>query len=295
MSDAEFPSCAPYDPNPRRPVLRAPPGTCDCHAHVFGPEARYPYSPKRGYTPPDAPFEAYRRMHETLGIERGVLTQPSVYGTDNRAIIDAVARDPENLRAVAAVDADISDGELRRLDDTGVRGVRINLVDKGGMPFATFADFERFASRIADLGWHVEFLVHVHEFPDLAPRFRALPVDSVVGHLGYMRTSEGLDHPGFRQFLDLVAEGRCWVKLSGAYRVTTLERAPYKDVAPFARALIEARPDRMLWGTDWPHPICKIPMPNDGDLLDLLLDWSPDEATRRRILVDNPARLYGFG
>jgi predicted TIM-barrel fold metal-dependent hydrolase len=294
MNDAAFPGCAPFDPNPRRPRLRAPSGACDCHAHVFGPADRYPYSPKRGYTPPDAPFEAYRRMHETLGIERGVLTQPSVYGTDNRAILDAVAMDPQRLRAVVAVDADISDEELRRLAAAGARGVRVNLVDKGGMPFASFGEVERFAGRIAGLGWHVEFLVHVHEYLNLATRLRSLAVPSVIGHLGYMSSSEGVGNEGFRRFLDLVAEGRCWVKLSGAYRVTTGEHAPYPDVAPLARALIDTRPDRMLWGTDWPHPICKVPMPNDGDLLDLLLDWAPDETTRRRILVDNPARLYGF-
>ena len=162
------------------------------------------------------------------------------------------------------------------------------------MPFASFDAFERFAGRLADLGWHAEFLVHVHEFPDLVERLRALPVEAVIGHLGYMRTSHGLENAGFRRFLDHVAGGRCWVKLSGAYRVTTGTQAPYPDVAPFARALVEARPDRMLWGSDWPHPICPIPIPNDADLLDLLLDWTSDEATRRRILVENPARLYGF-
>ena len=294
MAESGIPTCAPYDPSPRRPRLQAPPGACDCHAHVFGPASRYPYSPKRGYTPPDAPFEAYRHMHDVLGIECGVFTQPSVYGTDNRAMLDAVARDPGRLRAVAAVDADVADRELRHMHEAGVRGIRVNLVDPGGMPFASFDELERFAARLADLGWHVEFLVHVHEFPDLANRLRALPVDAVVGHLGYMRTSHGLAHEGFRRFLDHVAEGRCWVKLSGAYRVTTETRALYPDVAPFARALIETRPDRMLWGTDWPHPICPIPMPNDADLLDLLLDWAPDETARQRILVDNPAQLYGF-
>src|SRR5919199_706932 len=134
MAESEIPTCAPHDPNPRRPRLQAPPGACDCHAHVFGPAARHPYSPKRGYTPPDASFEAYRHMHAVLGIARGVLTQPSVYGTDNRAMLDAVARDPGQLRAVAAVDADVTEDELRRLDEAGVRGVRVNLVDPGGMP-----------------------------------------------------------------------------------------------------------------------------------------------------------------
>lgn len=287
--------CPPFDPFPRQPRLVAPPGSCDCHAHVFGPTHLYPYSPERGYTPPDAPLQAFLHMHEVLRIERGVLTQPSTYGTDNRAILDVVASHPERFRAVVAVRTEVTDEEFRRLHEAGARGIRINLVDAGGMPFSSLDDLKRVAARIGALGWHIEFLIHVHDHPDFATLLGGLGVDAVVGHLGYMRTSEGLDHPGFRHFLDVVAGGRCWVKLTAPYRITTEERVPYSDVAPFARALVEARPDRILWGTDWPHPIVKVPMPNDGDLLDLLLDWIPDEATRHAILVDNPETLYGFG
>jgi predicted TIM-barrel fold metal-dependent hydrolase len=197
-------------------------------------------------------------------------------------------------RGVVAVDDTVSDAELARLDGAGVRGIRVNLVDKGGMPFESFAGVERMAQRIAPLGWHLELLVHAHDYPDFARTMRALPVDIVVGHLGYMPTACGLDHAGFRDFLALVAEGRCWVKLTAPYRITGAPAGPYRDVAPFARRLIETRPDRMVWGSDWPHVACKRAMPNDGDLLDLLADWVPDDALRRRILVDNPARLYGF-
>jgi predicted TIM-barrel fold metal-dependent hydrolase len=289
-----IPFCAAPDPRPRTPRLTLPANACDTHAHVFGPAAQYPYQATRGYTPPDASDAAYAALHRALGITRGVLTQPSVYGVDNRRMLDAVAAAPERLRAVAAVDGTVSDAALERLDRAGVRGIRVNLVDKGGMPFASFADVARMAGRIAPLGWHLELLVHAHAYPDFRRTMAALPVDVVVGHLGYMPTSDGLEHPGFRDFLALVAEGRCWVKLTAPYRITAAPRVPYADVAAFAHRLIATRPDRMLWGSDWPHVACKLTMPNDGDLLDLLADWAPDAAVRKAILVDNPARLYGF-
>lgn len=292
MADDALP-CPPADPNPRAPKIKAPPGTCDTHAHVFGPQACYPYSPKRGYTPPDAPYDAYRHLHAVLGVTRGVLTQPSAYGTDNAAMLDAVARDPVNLRAVAAVDAGITDEQLRALDAAGVRGIRVNLVDKGGMPFDSFGDVEPFAARIAPMGWHIEYLVHVHAFPELDALAR-MPVDAVVGHFGYMPAACGIDHPGYRAFLGLVERGRIWVKMTGPYRITACEDVPYDDVEPLARALREARPDRLLWGSDWPHAINKKPMANDADLFDHLAAWLPEERLRAQVLVQNPQRLYGF-
>jgi len=291
--DVDAPPCAGPDPDPRTPKFKAPAGTCDTHAHIFGPQADFPYSSARGYTPPDASYESYRHLHSVLGVTRGVLTQPSVYGTNNRVMLDAVARDPENLRAVAAVTADATDEELARLDAAGSRGIRVNLVDKGGMPFDSFGEVEAFARRIEPMGWHIEYLVHVHEFPELEVLGR-LPVDSVVGHFGYMAVVHGVYHPGFQAFLRLFEKGRIWVKMTAPYRLTQCNRTPYDDVEPLARALREARPDRLLWGTDWPHPINPKPMANDGDLFDHLADWLPDEALRRQVLVDNPARLYGF-
>jgi 2-pyrone-4,6-dicarboxylate lactonase len=291
---AARPICVPPDPQPRKPRFAVPAQACDSHAHVFGPVERYRLSPKRGYDPAPAGPADYRRLLDGLGLGRGVVTQPSVYGTDNAALLDALAADPQRLRGVAAVAADVSDAELERLDAAGVRGIRINLVDPGGNPFDSFAGIERIAARIHPLGWHIEFLVHVHEFEDLPRRFGGLGVDVVVAHLGYTRTSLGIDHPGYRSFLSFLAEGRCWMKLSGPYRVSSEERPPYADTAPFARKLVETRPDRMLWGSDWPHVWLKVPMPNDGDLLNLLADWVPDEATREKILVDNPTRLYRF-
>jgi 2-pyrone-4,6-dicarboxylate lactonase len=291
--EAGMAPCPRADPHPRKPQIAIPPGACDCHVHVFD-AARHPYAAKRGYTPPDATISTLLRLHETLGIGRAVLTQASVHGADNRAVLEGAASDPERFRAVVAVDGGVSDAELRRMHEAGARGIRVNLVDKGGMPFDSLDELRDVAKRVAPLGWHVEFLVHVDEFDELPDLARSLPTDIVVGHLGYMPTARGLEDPGYRRFLALVAEGRCWVKLTGPYRISGNETPPFADVAPFAAALVETRPDRILWGSDWPHVMCKKPMPNDGDLLDALGAWVPDEATRDAILVANPARLYGF-
>ena len=284
--------CPPPDPHPKAPRFKLPPGAWDTHGHIFGPESKYAYSPRRGYTPPDATLAAYESLHRTLGVERGVLTQPSVYGVDNTAMLDAMARSRGRLMGVASVDKDVSDKELARLHEAGVRGIRINLADKGGNPFDSFSDVHGMGDRIKSMGWHMEFLIHVHEFADLRKTFSSLPVHSVFGHMGYVPASEGSGP--LREFIDLLKEGRTWVKLTGGYRITGLQRTPYTDVDPIARALIEAAPARIIWGTDWPHPVCKLPMPNDGDLLDQLLDWAPDESVRKKILVDNPLKLLGL-
>ena len=284
--------CPPPDPQPRAPRFKLPPGAWDTHGHIFGPESKYAYSPRRGYTPPDALLDAYETLHRTLGVARGVLTQPSVYGVDNTAMLDAMARSGGRLMGVASVDKNASEADLTRLHEAGVRGLRINLADKGGNPFDSFADVQAMGDCIVDMGWHMEFLIHVHEFPDLRKTFSSLPVHSVFGHMGYVPAGEGLGP--LQEFMDLLKEGRTWVKLTGAYRITSLERTPYTDVDPIARALIEAAPERVIWGTDWPHPVCKIPMPNDGDLLDQLLDWAPEESVREKILVENPLKLLGI-
>ncbi len=284
--------CPPPDPQPRAPRFKLPPGAWDTHGHIFGPESKYTYSPKRGYTPPDALLDAYETLHRTLGVERGVLTQPSVYGVDNTAMLDAMARSGGRLMGVASVDKEVSEAELARLHDAGVRGLRINLADKGGNPFDSFADVQAMGERIQDMGWHMEFLIHVHEYPELRKTFSSLPVHSVFGHMGYVPAGEGL--APLQEFMDLLREGRTWVKLTGAYRITGLKQTPYSDVDPVASALIETAPERVIWGTDWPHPVCKIPMPNDGDLLDQLFDWAPDENIREKILVENPLKLLGL-
>jgi 2-pyrone-4,6-dicarboxylate lactonase len=200
----------------------------------------------------------------------------------------------DRFRAVVALSEDVTDQELEDLHNRGARGVRVNLVDKGGMPFDDINAVRRFTERLKDMGWHLEVLVHVHEFENLRATMNSMAVDVSVGHLGYMKTDQGIDHPGFQEFLDLLRDGHCWVKVSGSYRVTCSKVTPYNDVEPFAQALIEANEERILWGTDWPHPVFKSAMPNDGALMEQLLFWAPDENLRKRILVDNPSSLYGF-
>lgn len=296
MSDEDrYPMCQGPDPAPTLAKFDIPAGAVDCHAHIFGTEPRYPWSPARGYTPPEASLELYLALHKALGgIDRAVLTQPSVYGTDNTCMLDAVDRMGGKFRAVVAVDADVTDAQLEAYHARGARGARVNIVDKGGNPFADINAVRAFTERLKPLGWHLELLVHVHEFPDLRQVMNSMAVPVSFGHLGYMRTDNGIDHPGFQAFLDLLRDGNAWVKMTGTYRITVRDRTPYDDVAPYARALIDANPDRIIWGTDWPHPAIKGIMPNDGALMDHLADWAPDAAVRRKILVDNPEVLYGF-
>jgi predicted TIM-barrel fold metal-dependent hydrolase len=291
MEQPHAPACAAPDPNPHRPAVAVPALACDCHAHVFE-GARFGYQATRAYTPPDAPVGQLLSLHDTLGIARGVVVQASVHGIDNAAVLAAVAAHPDRLRAVAAVTEEVTDRELARLHAGGVRGIRVNLVDRGGMPFRSLDALADMAARIRDMGWHIELLVHVESSPDLRRIFTGLNIPVSVGHVGYTRTSEGLEHPGYRDFLAMLRDGFGWVKLTGPYRVSAQERVPYNDVAPFVKAVVAAAPDRIVWGSDWPHVMVTRPMPNDGDLLDVLGQWVPDATLRRRILVDNPQRLY---
>lgn len=295
MSDDRYPMCQGPDPDPTAPGFAVPAGAIDCHAHIFGPAERYAFSPARGYTPPEASLDDYLALHRVLGgIDRAVLTQPSVYGTDNACMMDVVDRMAGKFKAVVAVDAAVTDRELEALAARGACGVRVNLADKGGNPFEDMRAVQRFTERLADLGWHLEVLVHVDDFDDLRATMNAMAVDVSFGHLGYMNTGRGIDHPGFQAFLDLLRDGKCWAKLTGSYRITTSPHTPYHDVAPFAAALIAANEDRIVWGTDWPHPTFKGNMPNDGALFDQLADWAPSPQLREKILVTNPQALYGF-
>ena len=287
--------CPPPDPHPHPPAFAIPGGAVDCHAHVFGPAERYPYQPERSYTPPDLPLPQLRGVHRVLGIERLVLVQASVHGTDNSAILDAIATDPANLRGAAAMTEDTTDRELTRLRDGGIRGIRVNLVDRGGMPFRSLAALAHAAERIRDLGFHIELLVHVESFPDLKELVRTVCVPMSVGHIGYTKAADGgAKHPGFQEFLAMLRDGHFWVKLTGPYRISACEAYPYSDVDDMAKSVVAAAPDRVVWGSDWPHVMTARKMPNDGDLIDALAAWVPDPALRKRILVDNPARLYGF-
>lgn len=288
------PACAPPDLVPRKPRFAFPPLACDCHAHILGPASRHAYARDRVYTPPDCLLPDYRAMLGVLGIARAVLVQPSVYGTDNTVLLQALREAGPAFRGVAVVEWSVGEPDIDALHAAGVRGVRVNVVDvqkgKGELPVARLREL---AGRIAPRGWHLELLAHVDQYPALDRELADFPVDLVFGHLGYMRTDRGMAAPGFQALVRLLEMGRAWVKLTGPYRISA-SAMPHKDVIPYARELLRAAPHRVVWGSDWPHVMVKGAMPNDGDLADLLLDWMPDEALRRKVLVDNPARLYGF-
>jgi predicted TIM-barrel fold metal-dependent hydrolase len=230
-----------------------------------------------------------------LGIERAVLVQPSIYADDNRALLAALKVDPLHLRGVAVVNWEISEQDLEKMHHAGVRGVRCNIVDlaeaKGVLPIMKL---RYLADKIAPLGWHIEFLMHVNQFPDLDQTLRHFPVPIVIGHLGYLKTSLGIKDSGFQSLLSLMREERAWVKLTGPYRISSQERPPYSDTNPFAHALLDANSHQVVWGTDWPHVMVNGFMPNDADLLDLLSMWVPEPALRKQVLSINPARLYQF-
>jgi predicted TIM-barrel fold metal-dependent hydrolase len=279
------------DPDTRQPKLRLPPGACDCHAHVFGPQSRYPYLPNAGYIPPDALPGDYVRMLRTLGCERAVLVQPSVYGTDNTAMLDAMRSGVFSFRGVAVVDENISDRELEDLHRAGVRGARINLAS--ATPGLTLEQAPRLAPRLKALGWHLQFFVDLGKVPDIENRLGKLDIDIVIDHFGRVRAADGVDAPPFRTLLRLLQRRNFWAKLIGPYFLS--DKTPdFPDVTPFARAVVAAAPDRVVWGTDWPHPSAHGLTPNDGVLADTLPDWIPDEAQRNKVLVTNAARLYGF-
>lgn len=285
----------PPDREPRAPQTQLPPGSIDTHVHVFEPG--YSWSPARDYNPPDSTIGDLEHLHETLGIDRVVLTQPSVYAVDNSAILDAAdalnAATPNRARAVAALPFDVSDDELAGLDQRGVRGVRLNTDNAGGMPLQ-MDDIPRMADRIGELGWHLEFLFPGSHLMDLMPLFAKIKIPISIGHFAYQPATAGVEAAGFQALLELMKRRNTWMKISGANRVSATDLPPYDDVAPMAHALIKAAPDRIMWGTDWPHPNKFEVNPNDGDLVDAFGDWVEDESMRHRIMVDTPAAFYRF-
>jgi 2-pyrone-4,6-dicarboxylate lactonase len=292
----EFRQCLPPDRNPRTPSFRPPNGTVDTHVHVF--DNAYPLDPARGYTPPESNLDDLRHLHSVLGIDRVVFTQPSIYGVDNSAIVDGMtklnAETSDRARAVIACGLDISDDELAAFDAIGVRGVRLNTDNLGGMPIE-MDQVPLLCDRIQHLGWHIEFLFPGRDIVDLMPVFTSLTVPMSIGHFAYQKAVDGTDTPGFRALLELARAGNTWIKISGANRVSRTDLPPYDDVAPMAHALLEAAPDRIMWGTDWPHPNKYEVNPNDGDLIDAAGDWVTDADLRQRVFVDNAARFYRFG
>jgi predicted TIM-barrel fold metal-dependent hydrolase len=293
--DIRIRDCPGPDPDPRRPAMPMPAGACDTHAHVFD-AARYPYQATRAYTPPDNGVDRLLALHDALGISRGVVVQASVHGTDNRAVLEAAAAHPGRLRAIVAVTEGVTEAEIARMHDSGARGIRVNLVDRGGMPFRSLDALTEVAAVLRPFGWHVELLVHVEQqAAELRRLAEAMGVPVSVGHVGYTKAARGgAAHPGFREWLAMLRDGLFWVKLTGLYRISAEPAFPYADTGEMVARVIEAAPDRVVWGSDWPHVHHYGPMPNDGDMLGLLAGWVPDPDRRAAILAGNPARLYGF-
>lgn len=288
--DNEPPLCPAPIADTLKPPFVLPPGATDSHAHVFGERAKYGYAGDRQYTPPPVYLKDYLAMHDTVGFARGVLVQSGVHGTDNRVIVDAIAQSGGRLRGVALLREDVSDAELDALDRAGVRGFRANLVAKVGVQFEAA---RKLAARVARLGWHTQFLLDIENFPDFDRIAAAFPSDMVIDHMGRPDVAKGVQAPGFQALIRALRSGRVWSKLSAPYR-TSRAPIPYDDLTPFAHALVAAAPQRLLFGTDWPHVMMEGEMPNTGTLVAQLGVWVPEAATRVQILVTNPARLYRF-
>ena len=279
----------PPDPNPVKPKYAPPPRACDGHCHIFGPASRFPYAPERRYTPQDAGRETLAALHRHLGLERAILVQASCHGTNNNAMLDALEWAKGRWRGVAMLKKDVTDLELATLHAAGVRGVRFNFVAHlGGAP--DLKNVQAVIARVTPLGWHLQLHLDAEDIETYRGFLESLRVPFIIDHMGRVEASHGLEQKPFRQLLDLMKNELAWIKVSGPERVSSAGK-PFHDAMPFARALVAAAPDRVLWGTDFPHPNVRW-MPNDGELVDLFAATVPDEATRRKVLVDNPARLY---
>ena len=284
-------TCPPPDPDPVSPSLALPPGACDAHCHVFGPAGKFPYSADRSYTPPDAPVENLRRLHAKLGVSRAVIVHASCHGTEMEVTLDAIASSEGRYRGVACVEDRVTDRDLERLHTGGIRGIRFNFVKHlGGVP--DLGVFYRLLARIKPLGWHVVLHFDADDIVSQGELLRRIDVPFIIDHMGRVKAADGLQQTPFQSLLALYRSNPlAWIKVCGAERVSSGKR-PFLDAVPFAQALIQADPGRILWGTDWPHPNISKDMPNDGELVNLFAKICPDPALQRRILVDNPTRMY---
>jgi 2-pyrone-4,6-dicarboxylate lactonase len=293
------PGWLPFHPNPAAPTFRVPPGAVDAHCHVFGPAELFPFAQERRYTPCDASCQQLFALRDRLGFTRNVIVQATCHGSDNRAMVDALIRSEGRARGIATVRRDVTQDELVRLHAAGVRGVRFNFVRRL-VDFTPRDELMEIARRIAPLGWHVVVYFESIDLPELWDFFTALPTTVVVDHMGRPDVAKPVDGPEFERFVRLLREHEnVWSKVSCPERLSVAgppalngEHRPYRDVVPFARRLIETFPDRVLWGTDWPHPNLKNHMPDDGLLVDYVLQIATTEAAQRKLLVDNPALLY---
>jgi 2-pyrone-4,6-dicarboxylate lactonase len=286
----EPPVCAAPDSYARGTSFAMPPGAVDCHAHVFGPREQYGYAADRQYTPPPIFLKDYLAMLDAIGFERGVIVQSGVHGTNNAVIVDAMGQSNGRLRGVALLHEAVTDAELELLDEVGVRGFRANLVAKIGVQFEAA---KKLATRVAKLGWHVQFLLDIESFPDFDRIAVEFPCEMVIDHMGRPDPLKGVKEPGFQALIRALRSGRVWSKLSAPYR-TSRAPIPYDDLTPFAHALVAAAPEQLVYGGDWPHVMMQGEMPNTGVLANQLGVWVPDAGIRNNILVENPARLYRF-
>jgi len=281
---------ATWHPNPKKPEFTVPAGAVDAHCHVFGPAHKFAYAPERKYTPVDAPKESLFALRDHLGFSKNVIVQASCHGKDNAALLDALRTSNNQARGVAVVSPDITDLEMEEMHKAGVRAVRFNflkrLVDPAPKPVYT-----RLAERVAKLGWHVVVYFEEADREELVPFLKSLPTNIVIDHMGRPDIKAGVQNPGFKAFLTLMEDDKFWVKVGCPERLTT-NGPPYDDVAPFAKALVKKAPDRVLWGTDWPHPNMKSHLPDDGLLVDRIPVIAPNETLQKKLLIDNPILLY---
>lgn len=285
------PTCAAPDPHPTKPRVPLPPQSCDSHVHIFGPHHVFPYAADRPFTPPDSPEQDLRRMHDVLGVTRCVLVQSSVHGTDHAAVIDAMERNPDRYRGVALLSESTTDAEVERLHRAGMRGVRLHLVPHlGGYPAPETV--RAILRRVAPYGWHVAIHVFGADLLANLDLIRSIAAPVVIDHIGRVDVREGPDGAAFTALRRLLDKGNVWVKLSGAERASN-EPPPFRDAVALARVLAAQAPERVVWGTDFPHPNVRL-MPNDGMLANLITEIAPDETARHRMLVENPATLFDF-
>lgn len=281
-----------YHPSPSKPTYMPPPGAVDAHCHVFGPGDEFPYAPERKYTPCDAPKQKLWELRDYLGFERNVIVQATCHGADNRAMVDALRASNGLARGVATVTREFTDEQFRELDAAGVRGVRFNFV-KRLVDVTPREVLVEIAGRIQPLGWHIVIYFEAQDLPELYEFVASLPTIVVVDHMGRPDVTQPLTAPGFELFVKLMRNHEnIWSKVSGAERLSRTGAPGYDDFVPFARRIVETFPDRVLWGTDWPHPNLKTHMPDDGQLVDLVPRIAPTPLLRQKLLVDNPNRLY---
>jgi 2-pyrone-4,6-dicarboxylate lactonase len=281
-----------FNPRPSKSKLDLPRGSCDAHFHVFGPQAQFPFVQDRAYTPADAPKEELFALHEFLGIDCGVVVQPAIHGFDNSAAADLIADKKDSYVGVALLPVTVDGAELKGLHQQGFRGVRFNYMRHLGTP-PPIDEVIKLAARLAPFGWHLQIHMESALIEQLGPKLKLSPVPVVIDHMGRIDAGNGLDQAPFRNLLKLMQDKKIWVKVSGCERASR-EGEPYADAVPFARKLVEECGDRVLWGTDWPHPNLKA-IPDDGVLVDLVAQMAPTEGQRQALLVDNPQRLYKFG